>query len=122
MGYQMLHVEVRKTMADGSVAVITPENRAEIPGLCDMLSQSFIIENPAKTFARMYKAGCFDGMTECETAYIAEFANIISDAWLSDLRDKDSGQPEMNIIRVMVRLMQMCYERTLFQETDNNML
>ena len=109
----MLYVEMRKNVTDGGAAVIMPENPEEIPGLTDMLSGSFMIENPAKTFARFYKAGSFDGMLEAEVAFIAEFANCVSDAWRSDLLDEESGQEQMNVIRVLTRLMQMCFNLSL---------
>ncbi|MCR5674313.1 MAG: hypothetical protein K6G16_01250 [Lachnospiraceae bacterium] len=98
----MLHFEYRKQAYKGSRVDILPGHISEIPDLRDMLMRHFLIDNPARTFARKYRAGGYDGWPEEEVTAEAEMANTLADLW--------EGEATMNVMALLSRAMQMIFD------------
>ena len=103
----MLYLEIGNTPTRKTKAVIKDNSEAELLKIRETIMQNLKLENPAKTFAKKMKSGMFNQMPECEVADIAEYTNIISDAWRKNMEDENSGQPYMELHRVLINLMQL---------------
>lgn len=101
----MLHLEYRDKAYGGSKIEIVPDNPKRIPELRRALERQFMIENPAKVFARKLKAGEYDSMTKYQVEEEARIANFLSDAWV--LQPDKSAEATLNVMQVLSRLMQL---------------
>ncbi|MBE5844118.1 MAG: hypothetical protein E7302_08025 [Butyrivibrio sp.] len=64
----------------------------------------FLIDNPAKTFAKQYKAGVYDKIPQEKLAVMAECANELSNAFLDSLDDESSALPTINVYKLIANL------------------
>ena len=101
----MLHLEYKVNDYKGCHIDIQPGSETEIPGLRDMLMHAFMVDNPARTFAKKMKHGGFQGCTEEEIESEAEVADVLSDLW--------GNEPVMNVMLLLSRAMQMIVDLRL---------
>ena len=107
----MLHLEYAESDYKGTYIDIQPGNASEIPGLRDMVNRNLIIENPARTFAKMMEDGGYEGWAEEDIAAEAEVANVISDLW--------DNEPGMNAIMLLSRALQTVVNLTLTKKDSD---
>lgn len=95
----MLHIEYNKEEEyKGSKINIQPESREEMKRLKFLLS-GFVVENPAKTFVEKQNSGGYEGYSKEEIEAEKEMACILSELW--------DGKPQMNVLLLLSRAMQM---------------
>lgn len=103
----MLQIEYQKGHINRRDIVIRDNVQDERALIRKKMIQNLSIENPAKTFVKTMKSGGFEGVPQNEVGEIAEYANVISDAWRVDIHDPRSGIASMDIGEVLVRLLQL---------------
>ncbi len=105
----MLHIELRKQSYKGSRIDIRPRTEYEIPGLKDMISRNFIIENPILTFREMMNNGHYDGTSKKDVETEIDIVNKLSELW-----DNESS---MNVMMLLSKTLQMFLNMKVREET-----
>lgn len=95
----MMYLSFSDEQYMGSSIEILPENRAEIPGLRDVLMNSFVIENPLYTYARNMNTGVYADEDEEQVYEYRELARELSAVW--------NNQDDMNVMMALSRALQM---------------
>ena len=107
----MLHIEIREKPYAGSRIEIVPDNSSRIPDLRNILERDFMIENPAKVFARRMKQGAYDNIPEYQVEAEARIVNLLSPVW--QLPGEEKGEEMMNVMMILSRLMQLYVNRRM---------
>lgn len=94
----MLKVDYREQDYNGCKFDIYPSHLNEIEGLREMVNHNFLVENPAKTFARNMRNGIYDDLPENVLEEKAMVINKLSDLW--------ENKPNENMVMILSRAFQ----------------
>ncbi len=95
----MMYLRFSDEQYMGSGIEILPESRAEIPGLRDVVMNSFVIENPLYTYARNMNTGVYADADEEQVYEYRELAEELAAVW--------GDQDDMNVMMALSRALQM---------------
>ena len=101
----MLKIDYREQDYNGCRIDIYPSSLGEIDSLREMVYQKFMLENPAKTFARNMRNGLYDDLPEEVLEEKAKVINEIADLW--------EGQPDENMAMILSKALQMLADAVL---------